>query len=182
MGTRASSWFRSSAATAPAVLEERSHPLLNISMHTDGTLCPCAKPPRPAQPPKPTHSILVIADANPWVRRELGEQIRPLLPSQAVQDARSPFEVMLQIADPRCRLLVIDPCMPTIGQTDGIPLLRRVCCLRRDLQVLVLARQPHQLLRDKAFPRQISHVYGKNISATWLCRFVDRALTEAEAA
>lgn len=125
---------------------------------------------------------IVIADANPWVRRELIQHLRPHFGAGAIAEARSPSEVMLQTADPRCRVLVIDPCMPTIGQTDGIPLLRRVCCLRRDLQILVLARQPQQLLRDKAFPRQIGHVYGKNISATWLCRFVDRALAKAEAA
>ncbi|MBK0012034.1 hypothetical protein IAE56_06550 [Stenotrophomonas sp. S41] len=125
---------------------------------------------------------IVIADANPWVRCELNNHLHPHFGADAIAEARSPSEVMLQIADPRCRVLVIDPCMPTIGQTDGIPLLRRICCLRRDLQILVLARQPQQLLRDKAFPRQIGHVYGKNISATWLCRFVDRALAEAEAA
>lgn len=125
---------------------------------------------------------ILIADANPWVRRELNHHLRPHFGADAIAEARSPSEVMLQIADPRCRVLVMDPCMPTIGQTDGIPLLRRICCLRRDLHILVLARQPQQLLRDKAFPRQIGHVYGKNISATWLCRFVDRALAHAEAA
>lgn len=131
--------------------------------------------------PQPTIT-LVIADANPWIRQELSLHARQILGASTISEARSPSEVMLQIADPRCRVLVIDPCMPTIGQTDGVPLLRRICCLRRDLQILVLARQPQQLLRDKAFPRQIGHVYGKNISATWLCRFVDRALAEAEAA
>ncbi|WP_159097530.1 hypothetical protein [Stenotrophomonas sp. SAU14A_NAIMI4_5] len=125
---------------------------------------------------------LVIADANPWIRHELSLHARQILGISTISEARSPSDVLLQIADPRCRVLVIDPCMPTIGQTDGVPLLRRICCLRRDLQILVLARQPQQLLRDKAFPRQIAHVYGKNISATWLCRFVDRALEEAEAA
>ena len=79
-------------------------------------------------------------------------------------------------------MLVIDPCMPTVGQTDGMPLLRRICCLRRDLKILVLARHPQHLLRDKALPRQISHVYGKNISAAWLCRLVHRALAQPEAA
>ena len=133
-------------------------------------------------PHRHTSPTLLLADANPWVRRELNHHLHPHFGADAIAEARSPSEVMLQIADPRCRVLVIDPCMPTIGQTDGVPLLRRICCLRRDLQVLVLARQPQQLLRDKAFPRQIGHVYGKNISATWLCRFVDRALAQAEAA
>ncbi|KAA8995112.1 hypothetical protein FJU31_15650 [Stenotrophomonas cyclobalanopsidis] len=127
-------------------------------------------------------ATLVIADANYWIRNELRLHIHPVLETETIHEVRSPSEVLTHIADPRCRALVIDPCMPTIGQTDGIPLLRRVCCLRRDLQILVLARQPQQLLRDKAFPRQIRHVYGKNISATWLCRFVDRALAQAEAA
>ncbi len=125
---------------------------------------------------------VVIADPNPWVRRELGLNTLTHLWPKAIREARSPSEVLQQIADPRCRVLVIDPCMPTIGQTDGIPLLRRICCLRRDLQILVLARQPQNLLRDKALPRQIAHVCGKNISAAWLRRFIDRALAEAEAA
>ncbi len=127
-------------------------------------------------------ATLVIADANPWIRRELSQQIRPHLRTETIHEARSPSEVLMRVADPRCSLLVIDPCMPTLGQTDGTPLLRRICCLRRDLHILVLARQPQQLLRDKAFPRQIGHVCGKNISATWLCRFVERALAQAEAA
>jgi len=125
---------------------------------------------------------VVLADANPWVRRELNNHLHPHFGADAIAEARSPSDVLLQIADPRCRVLVIDPCMPTIGQTDGIPLLRRVCCLRRDLQILVLARQPQNLLRDKALPRQIAHVCSKNISAAWLRRFIDRALSEAEAA
>ena len=133
-------------------------------------------------PHRHTSPTLLLADANPWVRRELNNHLHPHFGADVIAEARSPSDVLQQIADPRCRVLVIDPCMPTIGQTDGIPLLRRVCCLRRDLQILVLARQPQQLLRDKAFPRQIGHVYGKNISATWLCRFVDRALAQAEAA
>jgi len=137
--------------------------------------------PQRAAWPATSHTLL-IADPNPWIRRELNQHLHPHFGADAIAEARSPSEVMLQIADPRCRVLVIDPCMPTIGQTDGIPLLRRICCLRRDLQILVLARQPQQLLRDKAFPRQIGHVYGKNISAIWLCRFVDRALAHAEAA
>ncbi len=129
-----------------------------------------------------TSPTVVLADANPWVRRELNNHLHPHFGADAIAEARSPSDVLLQIADPRCRVLVIDPCMPTIGQTDGIPLLRRVCCLRRDLQILVLARQPQNLLRDKALPRQIAHVCSKNISAAWLRRFIDRALSEAEAA
>ncbi|CAH0287830.1 response regulator [Stenotrophomonas lactitubi] len=125
---------------------------------------------------------LVIADPNPWVRHELALHIRPRLGAESVHEARSPSEVLAQVADPRCRMLVIDPCMPTLGQTDGVPLLRRICCLRRDLHILVLARQPQHLLRDKAFPRQIAHVCRKNISAAWLYRFIDRALTQSEAA
>lgn len=132
--------------------------------------------------PMPTQPTLVIADANPWVRQELGAHFRPLLAPQSVQEARSPSEVLMRIANPRCRMLVIDPCMPTLGQTDGVPLLRRICCMRDDLHILVLARQPQLLLRDKAFPRQIAHVHGKSIHASWLCRLVERALTESEAA
>lgn len=125
---------------------------------------------------------LLIADANPWVRSEFNRHLRSQRVAVAIHEARSPSEVLTRITDPRCTMLVIDPCMPTIGQTDGIPLLRRICCLRSDLQILVLARQPQLLLRDKAFPRQIAHVYGKNISAAWLCRFVERALAQPEAA
>ncbi|WP_256644207.1 MULTISPECIES: hypothetical protein [unclassified Stenotrophomonas] len=88
----------------------------------------------------------------------------------------------MRVADPNCRMLVIDPCMPTLGQTDGVPLLRRICSLRRDLHILVLAQQPQLLLRDKAFPRQIAHVHGKSIHVTWLCLLIERALTEGEAA
>lgn len=122
---------------------------------------------------------VVIADANPWLRREIGLNIQPYLGRETVQEARSPSEVLMRVADPNCRALVIDPCMPTIGQTDGMPLLRRIYCLRRDLHILVLARQPQLLLRDKSFPRQIAHVYGKNISAAWLGRFIAMALRQA---
>ncbi|MGE6332845.1 hypothetical protein [Stenotrophomonas sp. NPDC077659] len=139
-------------------------------------------PTYPSSGPGNHSATLVIADANPWVRQELGAHIRPLLAPQAVQDARSPSEVLMRVADPSCRMLVIDPCMPTLGQTDGVPLLRRICCLRRDLHILVLARHPQQLLRDKAFPRQIAHVHGKNIHASWLWRRIERALAESEAA
>lgn len=127
-------------------------------------------------------ATLVIADANPWIRRELSQLTRSHLRTETIHEARSPSEVLMRVADPRCRVLVIDPCMPTVGQTDGTPLLRRICCLRRDLHILVLTRQPQNLLRDKALPRQIAHVCSKNISATWLRRFIDRALSEAEAA
>lgn len=127
-------------------------------------------------------STLVIADPNPWVRRELSQHLRQHLRAVAISEARSPSEVLAHIADPHCTMLVIDPCMPTVGQTDGIPLLRRICCLRRDLQILVLARQPQRLMCDKAFPRQIAHVHGKNISAAWLCCLVERALAQPEAA
>jgi len=156
-------------------------------MHSNTTFLPEARPSernvhRGDDDQIPLPETIVIADANPWVRRELNNHLHPHFGVDTIADARSPSEVLQQIADPRCRVLVIDPCMPTIGQTDGIPLLRRICCLRRDLQILVLARQPQQLLRDKALPRQIGHVYSKNISATWLCRFVDRALAHAEAA
>lgn len=131
--------------------------------------------------PSDPHPV-VIADANPWIRRELALNIRQLRGAVTIHEARSPSEVLAHIADPRCAMLVIDPCMPTVGQTDGMPLLRRICCLRRDLKILVLARHPQHLLRDKALPRQISHVYGKNISAAWLCRLVHRALAQPEAA
>lgn len=127
-------------------------------------------------------SAIVIADANRWIRRELVLNIFPLLQGQASREARSPSEVLERISNATCKVLIIDPCMPTVGQSDGIPLLRRICCLRRDLRILVLTRQPQQLLRDSAFPRQIGHVHGKNINATWLCRFVDQALAQAEAA
>lgn len=133
-------------------------------------------------PHRRTSPTLLLADANPWIRRELNQHLHPHFGADAIAEARSPSEVLLQVADSRCRVLVIDPCMPTIGQTDGVPLLRRICCLRRDLHILVLARQPQHLLRDKSFPRQIAHVCRKNISAARLYRFIDRALTQSEAA
>lgn len=129
------------------------------------------------QPPSPT---VVIADANPWVRRELAMGISPHLPNGTPGEARSPAEVLMSIAEPRCRVLVIDPCMPTVGQSDGLPLLRRICCLRRDLLILVLTPHPRQLLRDRGLPAQIEHVYAKSVSAIWLSRFIGLALLQGE--
>jgi len=120
---------------------------------------------------------LVIADANPWVRNELVLGIFPHLQGQSPREARSPSEVLARIADPACKVLVIDPCMPTIGQSDGIPLLRRVCCLRRDLLILVLAEDPQRLLQDRALPGRIEHVHAKTVSRAWLWRFITPALS-----
>lgn len=125
---------------------------------------------------------IIIADPNPWVRRELAQTIRPYLGTEIINEARSPAEVLTLVADPHCRVLVIDPCMPTLGQTDGVPLLRRICCLRPDLLVLVLSPQRFSLLRDRALPAQIEHVYAKSVSAAWLCRFISLALLRNAAA
>lgn len=123
-------------------------------------------------------NALVIADANPWVRSELALGIFPHLQGQAPREARSPSEVLARIADPTCKVLVIDPCMPTIGQSDGIPLLRRICSLRRDLLILVLAEDPQRLLQDKALPGRIEHVHAKTVSRAWLWRFITPALEQ----
>lgn len=120
---------------------------------------------------------LVIADANPWVRSELVLGIFPHLQGQAPREARSPSEVLARISEPACKVLVIDPCMPTIGQSDGIPLLRRICCLRRDLLILVLAEDPQRLLQDRALPGRIEHVHAKTVSRAWLWRFITPALS-----
>ncbi len=120
---------------------------------------------------------LVIADANPWVRSELVLGIFPHLQGQAPREARSPSEVLARIADPACKVLVIDPCMPTVGQSDGIPLLRRICCLRRDLLILVLAEDPQRFLQDRALPGRIEHVHAKTVSRAWLWRFITPALS-----
>lgn len=125
--------------------------------------------------PDPT---LVIADPNPWVRRELVRSVQPHLDGKALSEARSPAEVLVQIANPHCKVLVIDPCMPTVGQTDGMPLLRQICCLRRDLLILVLAQQPLRLLQDRALPAQVGHVYAKTVNPLWLCRFISQALRD----
>lgn len=66
--------------------------------------------------------------------------------------------------------------MPTVGQADGMPLLRRICCLRRDLLILVLAQQPLRVLQDRALPAQIGHVYAKTVNPSWLCHVVSQAL------
>ncbi|MGS7841783.1 hypothetical protein ACVMVA_08920 [Stenotrophomonas forensis] len=121
---------------------------------------------------------LVIADPNPWVRRELVRSVQPHLDGKALSEARSPAEVLMQIANPHCKVLVIDPCMPTVGQTDGMPLLRQICCLRRDLLILVLAQQPLRLLQDRALPAQVGHVYAKTVNPLWLCRFISQALRD----
>lgn len=123
---------------------------------------------RPGEP-SPT---VVIADPNPCVRRELGRSIRALLGGEPPREARSPSEVLTWIADARCKVLVIDPCMPTVGQHDGMPLLRRICSLRNDLLVLVISHQPRQLLRDRALPSRIKHVYAKTVDPAWLCHFI----------
>ncbi len=120
---------------------------------------------------------LVIADANPWVRSELVLGIFPHLQGRAPREARSPSEVLARIADPTCKVLVIDPCMPTVGQSDGIPLLRRICCLRRDLLILVLAEDPQRLLQDRALPGRIEHIHAKTVSRAWLWRFITPALS-----
>lgn len=125
--------------------------------------------------PVPT---LVIADANPWIRRELIHGALPYLGGKALGEARSPADVLTQIASPRCKALIIDPCMPTVGQVDGMPLLRRICCLRRDLLILVLAQQPLRVLQDRALPAQIGHVYAKTVNPSWLCHFVSQAVRE----
>ncbi|WP_295521150.1 hypothetical protein [uncultured Stenotrophomonas sp.] len=121
---------------------------------------------------------VVVADPNPWIRRELSLQLQPYLAASAILQARSPTEVLTHIADPQCRMLVIDPCMPTPGQTDGLPLLRHVFGLRPDLHIFVLAMQPQQLLRDRTFPRQIAHVHDKHIASAWLAPFIAQALMQ----
>lgn len=121
---------------------------------------------------------LVIADANPWVRRELVRSVLPHLDGVTLSEARSPAEVLMQVTHPHCKVLVIDPCMPTVGQTDGMPLLRQICCLRRDLLILVLAQQPLRLLQDRALPAQVRHVYAKTVNPLWLCRFISQALRD----
>jgi len=119
--------------------------------------------------PSPT---VVIADPNPCVRRELGRSIGALLGGEPAREARSPSDVLALIADAGCKALVIDPCMPTVGQHDGMPLLRRICCLRNDLLVLVISHQPRQLLRARALPPRIKHVYAKTVDPAWLCQFI----------
>lgn len=121
---------------------------------------------------------LVIADANPWVRRELVRSVLPHLDGVTLSEARSPAEVLMQVTHPHCKVLVIDPCMPTVGRTDGMPLLRQICCLRRDLLILVLAQQPLRLLQDRALPAQVRHVYAKTVNPLWLCRFISQALRD----
>jgi len=125
--------------------------------------------------PSPLPS-LVIADANPWIRRELIRRLQPHLDGRTLGEARSPAEVLTQIASPRCNALIIDPCMPTVGQADGMPLLRRICCLRRDLLILVLAQQPLRVLQDPPLPAQIGHVYAKTVNPSWLRHVVSQAL------
>lgn len=119
---------------------------------------------------------LVIADPNPWVRRELVRSVLPHLEGKVLGEARSPAEVLMQIANPDCKVLVVDPCMPTVGQTDGMPLLRQICCLRSDLLILVLAQQPLRVLQDRELPAQIRHVYAKTVNPVWLGRFISQAL------
>ncbi|HIE1098860.1 MULTISPECIES: hypothetical protein [Stenotrophomonas] len=121
---------------------------------------------------------LVIADPNPWVRRELVRSVLPHLEGKVPGEARSPAEVLMQIANPDCKVLVVDPCMPTLGQTDGMPLLRQICCLRSDLLILVLAQQPLRVLQDRELPAQIRHVYAKTVNPVWLGRFISQALRE----
>ncbi|HYQ22067.1 response regulator [Stenotrophomonas sp.] len=133
---------------------------------------PLYAPERPALPSQ----TWVIADPNPWLRRELTHHISTHLGGARAGEARSPSEVLTLIADPRCRVLVIDPCMPTVGQSDGMPLLRRIRSLRDDLLVLVLTQHPRHMLRDHALPAGIEHVYAKTVDPAWLCRFIAPAL------
>ncbi|MDR2960746.1 MAG: hypothetical protein LBV10_14490 [Stenotrophomonas sp.] len=158
--------------------------LTSLPMHTDHApgSPPQTSTTRPAGSPQcrqSAPSTIVIADANPWVRRELAISLRPHLRAETLIEARSPAEVLAPIANPHCTALVIDPCMPTIGQTDGLPLLRQICCLRNDLLILVLAHQPLRLLQDRRLPTQIRHVYAKTVNPRWLCRFISQALPRA---
>lgn len=104
--------------------------------------------------------------------------LQPHLDGKTLGEARSPANVLTQIASPCCKVLIIDPCMPTVGQADGMRLLRNICCLRRDLLILVLAQQPLLVLQDRALPAQIGHVYAKTVNPSWLCHVVSQALRE----
>lgn len=126
--------------------------------------------------------MIVIADANPWVRRELGLYMSAQLGGESIVEARSPSAVLDAIADPKRRILVIDPRMPTRGQCDGIPLLRQICRLRPELFVVVLSEEPHRLLRQRNLPPGIAHAYRKQMSPAWLWHIVTPALRAAEAA
>ncbi|WMJ69897.1 response regulator [Stenotrophomonas sp. 24(2023)] len=116
---------------------------------------------------------IVIADPNPVLRRELQACLQQHVAGSSITHARSPHEAEQHAGNPACDLLVIDPYMPTPGQSDGIALLNRIVRARPDLQVIVLITRSYWRGIGAAFPKLKPCRVYKYSPPSHLCGVID---------